>query len=241
MKRMSMHAVVFTAAISLAACGRAGDDRTMTGGDAAQPGAAPMARTDANNDRREFVQRAAEKNLAEIELSKLAQERAQNPQVRQYAQRMVEEHTKALSELRQVAQQENLQINEQIPEDQRNLRDRLQGMKGPEFDREYMDAMVDGHREMHELLEDHAGDRAGMGMGQAGDRAGADRRDGAAVGTGGQGQGQGQLSQWASKTLPVVEQHRQQAEEIRDQLENRGGTGDRGQTGTRGAQSPQNR
>lgn len=232
MTRMSIHAVAFVAAISLAACGRPADDRPMTGGDAAQPGAAPMARTD-DTGRRDFVQRATEKNLAEIELSRLAQERAQNPQVRQFAQTMVEDHTKSLNELRQIAQRENLQINEQLRDEHREQQQRLQAMKGTEFDREYMNIMVEGHGEMVSLLQDRTGDRA----------MGPDRTDDRTVGTVGQqpdAQDGAELNQWAAQTLPVVERHHEQAEQIRDQLENQG-TGDRGQTGTRGAPSPQNR
>jgi len=221
MKRISIFALTLAAAVSVAACGESPRETGTVVGDrpgasATTPGAsaADMERT------REFVQNATQHNMAEIELSKLAQERATNPQVRQFAQQMVEEHTKTLSELRQVAQRDNIQVTEALPEDHRELRDKLQGLKGAEFDREYMDAMVDGHEEMHSLLEDRA-DRLG-------DRTATGGND--AVGTTGHQQTEAALNQWASKTLPSVAGHRGKARELRDQLGQQG-TGKPGAAG----------
>jgi putative membrane protein len=237
MKRMSTYAVAFTAAISLAACGGAGDDRRTaaddqrtapgmdapaTGGDAGTGTGLGTAMGMGGNQ--DFVRRAAEKNHAEIELSRLAQQRASNPQVRQYAQTMVDEHTKALEELRQVAQRENVQLTEELADDQREKRDRLQNLKGAEFDREYMQIMVDSHEEMRDLLEDRAdrtGDRAAAGTA---DRPAAEQdRDRGTVGTTGAPQGgDAQLNQWASKTLPVVQKHHERAQQLLKQVQNTG-------------------
>ena len=235
MKRMSIYAVALAATVSLAACGRdAGDERQTTTADRPADAGTGLGMGLGNDarDNQEFVQQALEKNLAEIELSKLAQERAANPQVRQFAQQMVEEHTKALNELRQVAQRENLQVNEQLRDEHREKQQRLQGLKGAEFDREYMSAMVEGHDEMHSLLEDRADRR--------GDQAATGTADRGTVGTVGQpatqpaqpgqqqragepaGQAQGELNQWAARTLPVVERHHERAQELRDQLDQKG-------------------
>ena len=214
MKRISIFAVTLAAAVSVAACGESPRETDTVVGD--RPGASattPGASAGDMERTREFVQTATQKNMAEIELSKLAQERATNPQVRQFAQTMVEEHTKALNELRQVAQRDNIQVSEALPEDHRELRDKLQGLKGAEFDREYMNAMVDGHEEMRSLLEDRAdrlGDRTATGG------------NGGAVGTAGHQQTEAALNQWASKTLPSVAGHGEKARELRDQLDQKG-------------------
>ena len=230
MKRISIYALTLAAAVSVAACGESPREPETVVGDRPGASATTPGATDGDMERtREFVQRAVENNMAEIELSKLAQQRATNPQVRQFAQTMVEEHTKALEELRQVAQRDNLQVNDQLNEEHRELRDRLQGLKGAEFDREYMNAMVDGHENMHSLLEDRAerlGDRTATGG------------TGEAVGTTGQQPTEAALNQWASKTLPAVAGHRAKARELLDQL-GQAGTGKPGAAGQpRGTTQP---
>jgi putative membrane protein len=217
MKRLGFYGVALTAAISLAACGQP-EDTTRTG-TVADPAVGTAERTTTDDrETQEFVQRAVEKNVTEVELGRMAQERASDPQVRKFAQQMVEDHTKSLEELRQIAQRRNIQVNEEITDDGRRLQERLQGMKGPEFDREYLSAMVDAHREMQDLVEDRA-DRA-PAYGPADSPAGRQP-----VGTVGEqpahmaGQ---ELDQWAAKTRPVVERHQQQAQELHQRLEEAG-------------------
>lgn len=230
MKRISIYALTLAGAVSVAACGESPRETGTAVADRPGTEATTAAARDGDTEQtREFVQRAVENNTAEVELSKLAQQRATNPQVRQFAQMMVEEHTKALAELRQVAQRDSNQVNEQLAEEHRELRDRLQGLKGAEFDREYMNAMVDGHEKMHSLLEDRAervGDRPATGG------------TGEAVGTAGHQQTEAALNQWASKTLPTVAGHREKARELLDQIGEKA-TGKPGAAGQpRGATQP---
>lgn len=218
MKRLGIHAVAIAAAISLAACGQP-DDTTRTG-TTAEPGVGavdPRGTAD-DRDAHDFVQRAIQKNRTEIELGRLAQERASDAQVRKFGQQMVEDHTKSLEELRQIAQRQNIQVNEEMTDDGRRLQEQLQGMKGPEFDREYVRAVVDAHEEMHDLVEDRADRTPAYGP--------ADSPTGRQpVGTVGEQPAHaiGQdLDQWAAMTRPVVERHHQQAQDIHQRLEKSG-------------------
>jgi len=77
-------------------------------GAAGQPGQAGTTAQSANEQRddrdnadHKFLKKAAIANLAEIELGKLAQQKAQNAEVKQFAQMLVEGHTKALDDLKQ--------------------------------------------------------------------------------------------------------------------------------------------
>jgi putative membrane protein len=214
MKRMGMHAAAFVAVVSLAACAPADDPgRTVVTDDRA---AAPDRLTGDMRETQEFVQRAVEKNMAEIELGRLAQGRATDPQVREFAQMMVQDHTESLSQLRQSAQRANITFTERLSDDAVELRQRLQGLSGAEFDREYMQAMVEAHEEMHDLVEDRADrvdHRADAGIAPERPEVGTTGEDPARIGT-------IEVDRWASSTLPTVERHHQRAQEIRDRLDN---------------------
>src|SRR5579863_9201352 len=61
-----------------------------------------------------FVRGAAEGGMAEIELGKLAQERGQSEEVKKFGQRMVEDHTKANEELKQIATREKINLQTDV-------------------------------------------------------------------------------------------------------------------------------
>ena len=63
-----------------------------------------------SNDLQQFVEKATVANMAEIQLGQLAVKQAQDPQVKQFAQMMVDEHTKALEQLRTAASSQGLQV-----------------------------------------------------------------------------------------------------------------------------------
>jgi putative membrane protein len=210
MKRLGIHAVALAAAFSLAACGQPDDTRQV--GTTAEPGVGVgVGDHTATADRatHDFVERAMQKNMTEIELGRLAQERASDPQVRQLAEQMVEDHTASLEELRQIAQRRNIQVTEEMTDDGRRLQERLQALKGPEFDREYVRATLEGHEEMRNLMGDRAEHRTDYGP--AGQQP---------VGTVGEHPMHGQeLDQWAAGKRPLIERHHQMAQEIHQRIE----------------------
>jgi len=82
--------------------------QTGSAGQAGQSGTTTQAageqRTRGDGGDQDFLKKAVIANLAEIELGRLATQKAQNPEVKQFAQMMVDGHTKALDELKQLAQ-----------------------------------------------------------------------------------------------------------------------------------------
>src|SRR5687768_12501719 len=179
MKSASIWAVALAATLSLACNGNMSDD-SAAGMDSSRaataerspatenpsgapatnrdPGAsATMARASNADDDREFVEKMGQVNLAEVKLGQLAAQRASNAQVKQFAGRMVSDHQKANAELKQIASKMAVQIPAELDAKHQELHDRLSKMKGPEFDKEYMQAMVDGHQEVAQELERHAG------------------------------------------------------------------------------------
>jgi len=95
---------------------------------------------------RKFIEEAAKGGMAEVQLGKLAAEKAENPQVKQFGQRMVDDHSKANSQLQQLASTKNVSLPQDIDRSTQREYDRLQKLSGTQFDREYMKHMVSDHK-----------------------------------------------------------------------------------------------
>jgi len=93
-----------------------------------------------------FVTKLAGVGMAEVELGNLAKDKASSREVKAFAQRMIDEHTKAGNELKAVAERKHLAWPAAPPADAVALKNRLSALNGAAFDRAYIDAMVDGHR-----------------------------------------------------------------------------------------------
>ncbi|MGE3705295.1 MAG: DUF4142 domain-containing protein [Vicinamibacterales bacterium] len=104
------------------------------------------------DDDAEFVREVAVANTAEIELGRMAVERASGANVKKFAQMMIDDHTRAAGTLGSVAGRYAIELPTQLDDEHRELRDRLAGLKGAEFDREYMAAMVDAHEDLLDTL-----------------------------------------------------------------------------------------
>jgi putative membrane protein len=91
-----------------------------------------------------FMKHAAEGGMEEVELGKAASTRAQNPEVKKFAQMMVADHGKANEELMALAKKKNITLPTD-PGSKKADVDKMNGLKGADFDREYVDMMVDDH------------------------------------------------------------------------------------------------
>jgi putative membrane protein len=96
---------------------------------------------------RSFVLAAGRGGLAEVELGKLAVERAASPEVKAFGQKMVDDHSQADDRLRQVAAAKGLSLPSALDRQARGDRDRLAKLSGGEFDRAYIAMMVKDHTE----------------------------------------------------------------------------------------------
>jgi putative membrane protein len=94
-----------------------------------------------------FVTKAAQGGMAEVNLGKLAAEKASRPDVKEFGNMMVEDHTKANEQLKSVADQKSLPIPPDVGPKNQALYDRLSKLSGPAFDKAYVKAMVKDHRE----------------------------------------------------------------------------------------------
>jgi putative membrane protein len=94
---------------------------------------------------RQFVKKAAEGGLAEVQLGQLATEKAASPEVKQFGQRMVDDHTKANEQLKQVASDEGVTIPDKLSAKDAATKARLEKLSGKAFDHAYMRDMVMDH------------------------------------------------------------------------------------------------
>jgi len=132
-----------------------------------------------------FVMKAAQANMAEVELGKLATEKAMRDEVKKFGQMMIDDHTKAGDELKMIATQKNITWPTEIDREHKALETKLSKLSGAEFDRAYIQAMVDGHK-----------------------KVAADVRKESTSGK------DADVKTWAMKALPTVEMHLKQAETL---------------------------
>ncbi len=94
----------------------------------------------------EFLQRAAADGIAEVELGKLAEQKALRDEVKQFGTRMVKDHGQANDELRAIAGAKGVALPAEMDRKHRKAMEKLQKVLGPDFDREYMDLMAADHK-----------------------------------------------------------------------------------------------
>lgn len=145
-----------------------------------------------------FVMDAATGGMAEVELGKLAADKATKPEVKQFGQRMVDDHGKANDELKSLAQSKQITLPSAIDGKHKATIDRLSKLSGEAFDRAYV----------QEMLKDHQKDVAAF---RSESKSGRDA----------------EVKAWAAKTLPTLEEHLKQVQEL-----------NRGAVGTSGAKKP---
>ena len=109
-------------------------------------------------DSTKFAASAAQGGLAEVELGRLATQRAGDPSVREFGARMVADHSRANSELKSIAAQKGIQLPADLSSEQKSEKDKLAQMSGADFDKEYMSAMVKDHEEDVEDFQTQAKD-----------------------------------------------------------------------------------
>ncbi|MFP5392832.1 MAG: DUF4142 domain-containing protein [Gammaproteobacteria bacterium] len=92
-------------------------------------------------------------NMAEIQTGKMAQQKTQNEQVKSYAQRMIDDHTRALNEVQQLAQNKGMTLPTELDKAHKDKAAKLEKLSGEQFDRAYMaQTGVADHKKTHALV-----------------------------------------------------------------------------------------
>lgn len=88
---------------------------------------------------REFMRKAAEGGMKEVEMGRMAEQQGKSNQVKSFGKRMVTDHSKANNELMGLAQKKGVKLAHNAP--------RISKMSGANFDKQYMTNMVKDHEE----------------------------------------------------------------------------------------------
>jgi putative membrane protein len=93
-----------------------------------------------------FLMKAAQGGLAEVRLGELAKGKASSDKVKELADQIVKDHTKANDSLKPIAEKHNMPMPTTLDAKHQALYDRLNGLSGAAFDRAYVDEMVKDHQ-----------------------------------------------------------------------------------------------
>jgi len=177
-----------------------------------------------------FVNDLVIANMAEVELGKMAAERGMNAEVKTFGNKMVADHTAAGDKLKTVASQHDIAVPSALDDKHRDLRDKLAKLQGSEFDREYMDAMVNGHEDVIDKLEsridkDDLGKwKTEMSDRQTGKKVVAHEKATAVRPDQSDRPATMAVNEWAADSYPVVQSHLDMAKRIDKGLKNRSTT-----------------
>jgi putative membrane protein len=155
-----------------------------------------------------FITEAAEGGLAEVEMGRLASERGSSDAVKQFGQRMVTDHGKANDELKQLAQEKGVTVPTELNSKDKKQLDRLSKLSGADFDKAYARDMVRDHNKDVKEFQKQA-------------QKGRDA----------------DLKSWAGKTLPVLQEHEQQAKQMSASVGAAGGRRTGAKSGSSGSMS----
>ncbi len=136
---------------------------------------------------RDFIMDAASGGMMEVELGKMASTSAASAKVKEFGRMMVTDHTKANTELKSVAAKKNVTVPATPAEKHQNHINDMKAKKGADFDKDYVDMMVDDHKEDISKFEDES-------------KNGKDP----------------DVKAFATKTLPVLQKHLKSIQAIQD-------------------------
>ena len=138
-----------------------------------------------NASDREFVATAAPDGAAEVALGRLAASKTGDAKIREFANRMIEDHSWVCAELRRIAESKGIKVSDAPTAEQQAARRRLESLEGESFDHEYARLAREDHDRAIEVFSRES--RSGV---------------------------EPALKEFAARTLPKLEMHRKMAQEL---------------------------
>lgn len=132
---------------------------------------------------KDFIHNTAIAGMTEVKLGEIAEKNAADKEVKDFAKKMVADHTKANESLKQLATEEGVQVPADLDAKHKALVDKFSKLTGNKFDHDYMDQMITDHEAVIASLKAEAKT------------------------------GEADLKKWAEETLPTVEGHLKMAKD----------------------------
>lgn len=155
-----------------------------------------------------FVKEAVQGNLMEVQMGKMAQEKASSQEVKNFGKRLVEDHGKANDQLKPIAKKLKVNWPTELNAQGKQMHAELEKMKDAEFDRKYVDEMVKDHNkdvEKYEKAQVHVKDK--------------------------------HLREYVNKTLPILQEHLKMAKSLKANMSGQGTGSDNAASDSSGAGS----
>ena len=133
-----------------------------------------------------FMKEAAQGGLAEVQIGRLAAQKGQSQEVRQFGQKLVQDHSKANQELKLLAAQKSVTLPADIPINNQAAIEHLKSLEGAAFDSAFKKHMIEDHEKDIQKFQTEA-------------QTAADS----------------DVKAFAQKTLPVLQQHLKMAQDIK--------------------------
>jgi len=135
----------------------------------------------------EFAVNAADAGMMEVQAGSLALTKASSPKVKEFAQTMIDDHTKANEELKALAQGKNISLPPSLSDKCQKKYNDLMEKSGKDFDKAYADVMVKDHKDVVDMFK----------------KASDDAKD-------------PDLKSWATEKLPALQHHLEMAQALEE-------------------------
>lgn len=142
----------------------------------------------------DFVSQLAMSNMAAIQLAHLATTKAKDADVQKFAKSTIETRLKAQKQLADAASGAGIHWPTKLDDKYRQVQERLSALGSGQFDREYMKATIEQHRDFEKMLAAHVGERSDAPLAA-------------------------NVNQWATATLPEIRAQLKAAEDVSGRLE----------------------
>ncbi|MFL6301875.1 MAG: DUF4142 domain-containing protein [Terriglobales bacterium] len=133
-----------------------GSDTTAASNDNANGTSGSNAGTSSaklSDSEKQLLQNIAAADKAEVQAGQLAQSNAASQKVKDFGQKLVDDHTQNSQQLQQLAQQKGVQLNDEVKPEDKAAADKLQSMKGAQFDKAFMQHEKQDHAKLLSQLK----------------------------------------------------------------------------------------
>ena len=160
MKKINLILGIAAIAVSLQACSgskkTSGTDSTTVKTDSTTMSATKTDSSSSMMADTTFASKAAVGGMAEVALGKMAVAKSSDSKIKDFGNMMITDHGKANDELMAIAKKENITLPATLDAEHQAKSDSLSKLSGKDFDKAYVDAMIDGHKKTLALMQAEA-------------------------------------------------------------------------------------